>query len=96
MIDGDTATISVEIEVIDLKKALNNLVYDSSIYPNKDEYDEEILEKFKNDEDQERFVEIWNNVFSQFNSKEGQSREDYQELLLLCYHEAAQLRYGNR
>ena len=38
------------------------------------------LAKFRNDEDQERYVEIWNNVFSQFNSKEGISREDYQEL----------------
>mgnify|MGYP003299092523 CR=1 FL=1 len=38
------------------------------------------LELFKKDEDQERFVEIWNNVFSQFNSKEGIAREDYQEL----------------
>ena len=38
------------------------------------------LAKFRKDEDQERYVEIWNNVFSQFNSKEGVSREDYQEL----------------
>lgn len=38
------------------------------------------LEKFKNDEEQERYVEIWNNVFSQFNSKEGVKREDYKEL----------------
>lgn len=38
------------------------------------------LEKFKNDEDQERYVEIWNNVFSQFNSKANLKREDYQEL----------------
>ena len=33
--------------------------------------DGDALEKFKKDEDQERYVEIWNNVFSQFNSKEG-------------------------
>lgn len=38
------------------------------------------LEKFKKDEDQERYVEIWNNVFSQFNSKEGVDRKDYKEL----------------
>ncbi len=38
------------------------------------------LEKFKNDEEQERFVEIWNNVFSQFNSKTGVPREEYKEL----------------
>lgn len=38
------------------------------------------LELFKRDEEQERYVEIWNNVFSQFNSKEGVKRENYQEL----------------
>jgi len=38
------------------------------------------LEKFKNDLDQERYVEIWNNVFSQFNSKDGLKRSEYQEL----------------
>ena len=35
---------------------------------------------FSKDEDQERFVEIWNNVFSQFNATEGLKREDYPEL----------------
>ena len=38
------------------------------------------LEKFKCDEDQERYVEIWNNVFSQFNSKVGVERKKYKEL----------------
>ncbi len=38
------------------------------------------LEKFKNDEEQDRYVEIWNNVFSQYNAKKGQKREEYQEL----------------
>ena len=38
------------------------------------------LEKFFKDEDQERYVEIWNNVFSQYNSKEGVDRKDYKEL----------------
>ena len=38
------------------------------------------LELFKQDEDQERYVEIWNNVFSQFNSKEGVPRSEYKEL----------------
>ena len=38
------------------------------------------LEKFKHDEDQERYIEIWNNVFSQFNSVVGISREEYEEL----------------
>lgn len=47
-----------------------------------DKYDEagDALEKFKNGEDNERFVEIWNNVFSQFNSEEGKDRKDYKEL----------------
>ena len=36
--------------------------------------------KFINDEDQYRYVEIWNNVFSQFNSKPGVSRHEYKEL----------------
>lgn len=43
--------------------------------PNKD-----ALDKFKKDEEQERYIEIWNNVFSQFNSKEGVRRKDYKEL----------------
>lgn len=38
------------------------------------------LELFKADEEQERYIEIWNNVFSQYNSKEGVARENYQEL----------------
>jgi len=38
------------------------------------------LDKFMKDEDQERFVEIWNNVFSQFNSKTDLSRDEYPEL----------------
>ena len=45
-------------------------------------YDKEgdALEKFKNGEDNERFVEIWNNVFSQYNSEEGKERSEYKEL----------------
>lgn len=38
------------------------------------------LEKFKNGDDNERFVEIWNNVFSQYNSEEGKERSEYSEL----------------
>lgn len=38
------------------------------------------FELLQNDEEQERFVEIWNNVFSQFNSKKGVDRKDYEEL----------------
>lgn len=56
---------------------------DSEIFYDRGEkYDPEhnALELFKKDEDQARYVEIWNNVFSQFNSKAGVDRKDYQEL----------------
>ena len=56
---------------------------DSEIFYDRGEkYDEygTALEKFKNDQDQDRYVEIWNNVFSQFNSKENLSRDEYPEL----------------
>lgn len=56
---------------------------DSEIFFDRGEkYDPEhnAFELFKNDIDQERYVEIWNNVFSQFNSKAGVDRKDYQEL----------------
>ena len=56
---------------------------DSEIFYDRGEkYDPngDALDNFKNDKDQDRYVEIWNNVFSQFNAKEGVSREDYQEL----------------
>lgn len=38
------------------------------------------FEKFKNDEEQERYIEIWNNVFSEFNSKVNTNRKNYKEL----------------
>ena len=56
---------------------------DSEIFFDRGEaYDSngDALEKFKNDEDQERFVEIWNNVFSQYNSEPGVDRSLYKEL----------------
>lgn len=56
---------------------------DSEIfYDRGDDYDLDgtAFEKFSKDEDQERYIEIWNNVFSQYNSKKGVSRDDYEEL----------------
>ena len=44
------------------------------------DYDGKALEHFMKGEDNERFVEIWNNVLSQFNSKNGVDRKDYKEL----------------
>ena len=56
---------------------------DSEIFFDRGEkydHDGTALEKFKNDEEQERFVEIWNNVFSQYNSEPGVDRSLYKEL----------------
>ena len=56
---------------------------DSEIfYDQGEKYDpnHDAFAKFLKDEDQDRYVEIWNNVFSQFNSKEGVARKDYREL----------------
>lgn len=56
---------------------------DSEIFYDRGEaYDKEKLgikllqEEIEND----RYIEIWNNVFSQFNAKEGIARDDYEEL----------------
>jgi len=42
--------------------------------------DGDALKKFTKGEDNERFIEIWNNVLSQFNSEEGKERSEYKEL----------------
>lgn len=44
------------------------------------EYDTRGVELLEQDIENDRYVEIWNIVFSQFNSKEGLAREDYPEL----------------
>ena len=57
---------------------------DSEIFFNRGEkYDtpeHDALKRFKEDEEQERFVEIWNVVFSQYNSENGLDRSEYKEL----------------
>ncbi len=47
-----------------------------------EKYDKEgtALENFFKDEEQERYVEIWNNVFSQYNAKKDLPRNKYKEL----------------
>jgi len=56
---------------------------DSEIfYDRGEEYDKEGLgiKLLQEEIDNSRYVEIWNNVFSQFNSKEGVDRSEYKEL----------------
>ena len=56
---------------------------DSEIFFDRGEkYDKEKLGvKLLTDEiENDRYIEIWNNVFSQYNAKEGVAREDYEEL----------------
>ena len=56
---------------------------DSEIfYDRGEEYDPDKLgiRLLQEEIDNSRYVEIWNNVFSQFNSKEGVDRKDYKEL----------------
>ena len=50
IIDGDTATVIVEIEVIDYKKAINDLTFDSMLYT-KDSFDEEKLDRLEEAKD---------------------------------------------
>ena len=45
-----------------------------------EKYDKRGVELLQNDIENDRFIEIWNIVFSQFNSKAGVARENYKEL----------------
>ncbi len=49
-------------------------------YDRGEKYDKRGKELIEQDIENDRFIEIWNIVFSQFNSKEGVKREDYKEL----------------
>ncbi len=45
-----------------------------------EKYDKRGIKCLKEDLENDRYIEIWNIVFSQFNSKEGVARKDYKEL----------------
>ena len=49
-IDGDNATVTVEIEVIDYKRTIADLTFDSTIYT-KESFDEEKLTRLENASD---------------------------------------------
>lgn len=49
-------------------------------YDRGEKYDKRGIELIENDIDNDRFIEIWNIVFSQYNAKENVRREDYEEL----------------
>ncbi len=49
-------------------------------YDRGEKYDTRGPELIRDDIENDRFIEIWNIVFSQFNSKEGVARENYKEL----------------
>ncbi|MBR4496843.1 MAG: alanine--tRNA ligase [Acholeplasmatales bacterium] len=49
-------------------------------YDRGEKYDKRGKELIEKDIENDRFIEIWNIVFSQFNSKEGVARKDYKEL----------------
>ncbi len=54
---------------------------DTEIYFDRGEsYDKRGTELIKDDIENERYIEIWNIVFSQYNAKDGVAREDYKEL----------------
>ena len=50
IIDGNTATVIVEIEVVDYKKSINDLTFDSMIYT-KESFDEEKLDRLEEAKD---------------------------------------------
>ncbi len=49
-------------------------------YDRGDAYGKADLDLIRNDVENDRYIEIWNIVFSQFNAKEGLKREEYPEL----------------
>ena len=55
-IDGDIATVVAEIEVTDLKNTISHLIYDTSIYQTKEEYDEEKLNRLEKAKDKVKYT----------------------------------------
>ena len=55
IIDGNNATVKTEIEVTDLKKTINDLVFDSTIYT-KQTYDEEKLNRLEKAKDKVKYT----------------------------------------
>lgn len=55
LVDGNDATVLVEIEVIDYKKVTNDLIFDSTIYT-KESYDEEKLTRLENAKDKVKYT----------------------------------------
>ncbi|MGL4949887.1 MAG: alanine--tRNA ligase [Anaeroplasmataceae bacterium] len=49
-------------------------------YDRGEKYGKEGITLLENDLENDRYIEIWNIVFSQYNSKEGVDRKDYKEL----------------
>ena len=54
-IDGDNATVTAEIEVTDLRKSLEGLVFDSTIYT-KETFDEERLNRLEQAKDKIKYT----------------------------------------
>jgi len=54
-VDGNTANVTVEIEVTNYKQAINDLVFDSSIYT-KETYDEEKLNRLEQAKDKVKYT----------------------------------------
>ena len=55
LIDGDNATVLVEIEVVDYKKAISDLTFDSDSYT-KESYDEEKLGRLEKAQDKVKYT----------------------------------------
>ena len=55
LIDGDNATVLVEIEVVDYKKAISDLTFDNDNYT-KESYDEEKLGRLEKTQDKVKYT----------------------------------------